>query len=56
MSQNESKMKNRKDFPECAAFVDDMRNIFGPDQVTVTYVRENGIEKGKRGDEGVIAS
>jgi hypothetical protein len=51
---NQSRSENRNQFPECAKFVDSMREVFGP--VTVTYVRENGIEKGKRGDEGVQAS
>jgi hypothetical protein len=51
---DQSRSENRNQFPECAKFVDSMREVFGP--VTVTYVRENGIEKGKRGDEGVQAS
>jgi hypothetical protein len=54
MSQNESKMKNRQAFPLCAAFIDDMRKHFG--EVTVRYVKENSVEKGSQGDEGVMAS
>jgi hypothetical protein len=50
MSQNESKMNNRKLMPQCAAWVDDIRNHFG--EVTVTYAKENGIEKGKKDQEG----
>jgi hypothetical protein len=50
MSQNESRMKNRALMPQCAAFVDSMREAFG--EVTVTYAKENGIEKGKKDQEG----
>jgi hypothetical protein len=42
---------NRQLFPQCAAFIGDMRKSFG--SVTVHYVREGGREKGKpmNGDE-----
>jgi hypothetical protein len=45
-----SKEKNRQLMPQCAAWVDDIRNHFG--EVTVTYAKENGIEKGKKDQEG----
>jgi hypothetical protein len=50
MSQNESKMNNRKLMPTVAAWVDDIRNHFG--EVTVTYAKENNLEKGKKDQEG----
>lgn len=34
--------------PICAAFVKEMREKFGEDQVTVVWVREGEIVKGKR--------
>jgi hypothetical protein len=51
MSQNESKMKNREQFPNAALLVDEMREIFG--EVQVHWVREGSIEKGKKGEEGI---
>ena len=50
MEKSDSKMNNRKLFPKCAEFVDGYRKYF--EQLSVLYVKENGIEKGKKGDEG----
>lgn len=40
MSQKSS---NHAKAPVCAAFVKAMRAVFGEDQVTVVYVKENGV-------------
>lgn len=55
----------REQFPECVAFADEVRNVFG-DDVKMVYARENGREIGKlsarpgdntvRGDQLVIGS
>ena len=45
---NSEREKNRALMPSVTAFVDDMRNAFGADQVVVTYARENGVERGKQ--------
>lgn len=37
--------------PTVTAFVDQMRAVFGHDQVSVVYAKENGKEVGKRTDE-----
>lgn len=52
MNQSRS---NREQFPFCAECVDDARKNFGSG-IKVKYVKENGTEKGTRGEEGVIAS
>lgn len=44
--------QNRERMPIIAAWVDQMRELFG--EVRVNYVNENGIELGKRGPEGVV--
>lgn len=45
---------NRTRMPVVAAFVDDMREHFG-DGIKVTYAREGGVEKGRRGEHGFPA-
>jgi hypothetical protein len=52
---NQSRSENRKLMPFCAECVDDARKYFG-DGITVRYVKENSVEKGSQGDEGVMAS
>jgi hypothetical protein len=52
---NQSRSENRKLMPFCAQCVDDARKYFG-DGITVRYVKENSVEKGSQGDEGVMAS
>ena len=37
--------------PTVTKFVDQMREVFGHDQVTVVFASENGKEVGKRTDE-----
>ena len=46
--------RNRERMPQVAAFVDQVRELFGP--VTVEYASENGLELGKRGPVGVEAA
>jgi hypothetical protein len=48
--------QNRAAMPECTAFIDAMRAQFGAMEVHVRYACENGIEWGKRGDPGVMAT
>lgn len=48
--QTNSRQDNRRQFPVCAKFIDDMRKSFG--SVTVHYVREGDKEKGKPMSEG----
>ena len=45
--------KNRQAMPLVAAFVADMRKVFG-NEITVTFASENGIEKGTKGPEGIV--
>lgn len=42
--------------PVVASVVDEYKAVFGDDQVTVTYAKENGIEMGKKGPEGIKLS
>ena len=46
--------RNRERMPQVAAFVDELRALFGP--VTVEYASEGGLELGKRGPVGVEAA
>lgn len=41
----------RKRCPIATAFVDDMRKAFGDEHVKALYVKENGVEIGKRAEE-----
>lgn len=41
--------RNRAEFPVCAAFLDEMREVFGPD-VRMVWVREAGQEMGRAND------
>ncbi len=43
MSESSS---NHDKAPICAAFVKEMREVFGEDQVKVTYVKEGELEIG----------
>lgn len=43
-----SKTSNHARAPEAAAFVEAMREVFGEDQITVLYVKENGFEMGAK--------
>lgn len=38
---------NHEKAPLCAAFVKEMRAVFGKNQVTVLYVKEGGVEIGR---------
>lgn len=42
---------NQERAPICAAFVKEMREVFGEDQVKVLYVKEGDFELGERRDE-----
>lgn len=48
--------ENRRRMPVVASVVDEYKAVFGDDQVTVTYAKENGIEMGKKGPEGIKLS
>ena len=39
--------KNQEKAPQCAKFVENMREVFGADQVTVLYVKEGDVELGE---------
>jgi hypothetical protein len=41
------KNSNHEKAPICAAFVKEMRRIFGEDQVTVLWVKEGDFEMGQ---------
>jgi hypothetical protein len=41
-----AKSSNQAKAPEAAKFVEEMREVFGADQVKVTYVREGNFELG----------
>ena len=43
-----SKTKNQEKAPMCAQFVEDMREVFGVEQVTVLYVKEGEVELGEK--------
>lgn len=43
-----STSKNHEQAPLCAAFVKDMRDVFGADQVTVLYVEEGEVKLGEK--------
>ena len=42
--------------PVVASVVDEFKSVFGEDQVTVTHAKENGVEMGKKGPEGIKIS
>ncbi|WP_396957714.1 hypothetical protein [Nitrosomonas sp.] len=42
----------RRSFPQCIAFADECRRVFG-DDVKLVYVEENGRSLGKRDERGV---
>lgn len=42
----------RRLFPQCIAFADECRRVFG-DDIRLVYVEENGRSLGKRGEAGV---
>lgn len=42
----------RRLFPQCIAFADECRRVFG-DDIKLVYVEENGRSLGKRGERGV---
>lgn len=48
MTAEEKRAQNRKDFPRCTEFVDAMKEQFGAEHITVTYVAEGGKERGER--------
>lgn len=50
-NKNKQAQDNRLLMPECSRIIDDFRNVFGADQVKVTYAAENGIVLGKKDDE-----
>lgn len=50
---SETRTSNHAKAPKAAAFVQRMREVFGPDQVSVEYVNEGGFVLGKPGPEGV---
>lgn len=43
---------NRRKMPTVAAFVDEVRAVFG--DCKVVYAKENGIELGRRPERGII--
>jgi hypothetical protein len=48
----QAKRSNQARAPQCAAFVEEMREIFGADQVKVNYVKEGDFELGvKNGND-----
>lgn len=49
MSQD--KRSNQAKAPQCAAFVEAMRKVFGADQVKVLYVREGEFQLGEKTNE-----
>lgn len=49
MNKKLSKEEFRTLFPECTAFADEVRKIFG-DGVKMVYAKENGLEVGRRPD------
>ena len=46
-----SKKDNQSKAPRSAAFVKEMREAFGEDQVTVLYVNENGLKLGEPSED-----
>jgi hypothetical protein len=42
-----SKKENQEKAPVCAAFVEEMREVFGADQVKVLWVKEGDFEVGQ---------
>lgn len=42
---------NHTNAPQSAEFVKRMRDVFGIDQVTVLYVKENGVQLGEQTHE-----
>jgi hypothetical protein len=42
-----SKAANQSKAPICAAFVEEMREVFGADQVKVLYVKEGEVDIGQ---------
>ncbi|WP_396957032.1 hypothetical protein [Nitrosomonas sp.] len=42
----------RRLFPQCIAFADECRRVFG-DDIKLVYVEENGLSLGKRSEPGV---
>lgn len=48
MSQN--KRSNHENAPLCAAFVEELREVFGADQVRVLWVREGDFKLGEKDD------
>jgi hypothetical protein len=48
-----AKRSNQERAPQCAAFVEEMRRVFGEDQVQVLYVREGDVEMGKTTNRGL---
>lgn len=49
--------ENRRAMPEVAAIVDEFKEVFGADQITVTYAEENGRVVGRKStDVGYPAS
>lgn len=49
MSEDEKKEKIRAAFPQCIAFADVVREVFGPD-VKLIYMQEGGRGLGDPGD------
>lgn len=47
-NRNKQAADNRLLMPECSRVIDEFRDVFGADQIKVTYASENGIELGKR--------
>ncbi len=41
---------NHEKAPVCAAFVEEMRKVFGHDQIRVLYVKEGDFELERRND------
>jgi len=47
MSRESDRAHNRRHLPEALAFIDQLRDEFGPDQVTPVYLYQDGWEVGR---------
>lgn len=46
--------ENRRRMPTVAAWVDEAKEVFGADQVTVAYASEGGLTMGRKMEGGVV--
>lgn len=53
MNRKEQAQKNREQFPTVAGVVAQFRDVFGADQVRVTYAEENGRSIGEKPKDGL---